>query len=140
MIHPVIPNKGDWLLFDGEVADGYISPLDSCCVPDHGEMGLEFYYLVTLSRVQSGGWSLSVVLQSAKVTSLGSFPKTQYFSPKKQRSKSCNHLSIWANWLRMKAKSIDFKSQVPPAGLVADSFRLVILKHLNRVIKLLIRD
>ena len=40
----------------------------------------------------------------------------------------------------MKAKSFDFKSQVPPAGLVADSFRLVILKHLNRVIKLLIRD
>lgn len=105
--HPVIPSKDDRLLLHGEATDDYLSPLGSCCVPHHGEMGLRFCYLVALSCVQSGGWSLSVVLESAKVTSSGGFPKTQYFSPKKQRLKPRNCLFIWANWLDMKAKSID---------------------------------
>lgn len=117
-IHPIVPNKGNWLLSNGEVADDYISPLDSCCMPNHSEMGLGFYYLVALPCVQSGGWSLTVVLESAKVPSLGGFPKTQYFSPKKQRSKPHNCLSIWANWLHMKAKSIDRNTSAPgrPGG------------------------
>lgn len=134
-IHPIVPSKGNWLLSNGEVADDYVGPLNSCCMPNHGEMGLGFYYLVALPCVQSGGWSLSVVLESAKVPSLGGFPKTQYFSPKKQRSKPHNCLSIWANWLHMKRSPLR-ETQVPPAGLVADSFRLVTLRLLNRVIKL----
>ena len=92
--HPVIPSKGDWLLLHGEAADDYSSPLGSSCVPHHGEMGVRFCYLLTLLCVQRGGWSLDVVPESAKVTSLGGFPKTQYFSPKKQRLNPRNCLFI----------------------------------------------